>query len=666
MLPNLLDVIDDAVAVFDTEQTILNYNAAWARQWGFPPDKSLIGQSLQSAFPKLTQAQQQHFKDTAQGLRCDVSADKFYCALTKKQVTVDWSLRPFNDEAVKPSSFLMTSKILRPIERELRSERAERERLSFALSGARDGIWDWDFLSGDVFFSPRYCTMLGYKPTELEHSFKTWEALVHPDDFDDAKSEIISYINGGTDLYDSEFRMRNKSGAYVWILARGEIVEYSADKSPRRLAGTHTDISQRKELEFQVLEAKKQAEEAAEKERRFLSTMSHEIRTPLTGMMGMLDTLSGIGLDGKDREKLVDSRKCAGTLLTILNGIMDLSEIQSGQFTINNKDFNVKDLVEHSVAVFRSRAQQKDLTVKASIKPSANRWVHGDNERISQILFNLTGNAIKFADSGTINIFATCLDSDDSDDEMTLLFSVEDQGIGIPEEYLATVFDQFQQVDTRLERKFQGSGLGLSVVHQLATLMGGEVDIESQVDVGTKITIKIPVSLGSHASTETVQHVQTTDFSKYKILVAEDISVNQKILKHYLDRMHCNYEMVDDGEKAVLALERDAFDLILMDIQMPKLNGIEASKLIRESDRPYADIPIVALTANVFASDIQDYFNAGMERHLAKPFTYNELQRTLTNCFAAPKKSKSKPKAPFSQKARTARDDVPQAIHARH
>lgn len=534
-------------------------------------------------------------------------------------------------------------KNLAPVELELRKERSERERLSFALSGARDGIWDWDFLTGDVFFSERYCTMLGYEPGELEHSFKTWEALVHPDDFEVAKNAVSSYINGSRKLYDNEFRMRTKSGEYIWILARGEVVEYSADKSPCRIAGTHTDVSQRKELEFQLLEAKKQAEEAAEKERRFLSTMSHEIRTPLTGMMGMLDTLSGIGLNETDREKLIESRQCAQTLLSILNGIMDLSEIQSGQFAINHKDFNVKELFEHGVAIFRSRAKQKNLALNATIKPSANRWVRGDNDRISQILFNLTGNAIKFSDSGSISIYAACLDSEDSDSEMTLVFSIQDEGIGIAEEHLSTVFEQFQQVDTRLERKFQGSGLGLSVVRNLVSLMGGDIDIESQVDVGTKITVKIPVSLGSHASQETVQHIDTIDFSNYKILVAEDISVNQKILKSYLDRMLCQYEIVDDGENALLALEKDAFDLVLMDVQMPKLNGIDATKLIRDSGRPYADVPIVALTANVFASDIQDYFEAGMDRHLAKPFTFGELRQMLSACFAT--NNKPNPKA---------------------
>lgn len=640
MLHELIETLENGAAIVDTDFKLIAHNRAWVSQWGFPARSRFIGQCYFDVLKRDKKTRSHHWDNAVSGIGIELAQHSFYSHNLEKEVKLDWFLKPVRDAAGAVTAIVCEIKILRPIEVELRKEKAERERLAFALSGANDGIWDWNFLSGDVYFSERYCGMLGYQKSDLSHTLETWERLVHPDDIESAKAAIDTYINtGGDSSYQSRFRMICKDGSQRWISSRGEIVEFSADGTPRRLAGTHTDISDQVELENQLLLAKKQAEDAAEAERVFLSTMSHEIRTPLSGMIGMLDTLVGSELSDEDKEKLTLARQSSGTLLGILNSILNLSELKSGTFELVKKDFNLKELFERGVAIYTSKAQQKNIKMEIDVKPSANRWANSDPERITQILYNLVSNAIKFSNAGTIGVTVSCTDSETVQNGMDLRLQVRDQGIGISEEDCSLIFKRFYQSDKRLDRSFQGSGLGLHIVHEIITAMGGEVTVESALGEGTAITVRLPICIGQYAAQTVTKVDGIKALAEKHVLVAEDIDVNVRILTTYLKRAGTQFTCVRNGEEAVAACAQKQYDLVLMDIQMPKMNGLEATEVIRRDNTAYRNVPIIALTANVFAQDVQSYFDIGMTDHLAKPFTFNELIGTLKRYLLAPKKS---------------------------
>lgn len=506
--------------------------------------------------------------------------------------------------------------------------------LSFLDSGCLDGMWFWDLDKPEnEWLSPRFKEIFGYTEEEMDHSPDWWQENIHPEDLEVALKNFEAHKADPDVPYDQIVRYKHKSGKTVWIRCRGLMIR-DKDGIPRRMLGAHTDVTAIKEQELELSRAHDEARAASQAKSEFLANMSHEIRTPLTGIIGMLELVGNSKLSGPQREQIDIARHSASSLLAIINGILDLSKMQAGTMSINKRAFQADQVFSQAVAVMESKSETKGVALETKVRASARRELFGDPDRITQIIYNLVGNAIKFTDSGTVSFKASCEDHDDDDEKVYVKLVVSDTGIGMQEQQIARIFDRFEQLDSGSDKKHQGAGLGLAIVKELVELMDGTIDVKSALNEGTTFTVRIlcnvPEGMMQNRDLRTDGFVTASlDVDNMNVLIAEDNPVNQKMIASFADILGLNFTMVASGLEAVSACQTETYDFILMDMQMPEMDGVEATKEIRKLDSHYAKIPIIAVTANVFGDDVKKCKNAGMNDHLAKPFRLYDLRNVL-------------------------------------
>ena len=410
-----------------------------------------------------------------------------------------------------------------------------------------------------------------------------------------------------------------------WHLTHDRIIEWLEGKKVHMYLAA--DITELKNMEKEMAEAIVKAEAASLSKNEFLANMSHEIRTPLNGLLGMLQLMELTDLKPSQREYLKTAHESGRNLSQILNDILDLSKVESGKLELEESEFELGELLDSVISVFRHQATSRGVTLSWSIDESLQRHFMSDRGRLRQILFNLVGNATKFTESGSISVEAYPLQSSMTKDSVHIFFEVRDTGIGIPEDKVNAVFDPFTQVDGSLTRKYQGTGLGLGIVHRLVQLMDGNISIQSRVNEGTTLafTVKaIPIP-----ETKPVESNQTRNGNNdfFSILVAEDERVNRVVIDRILTRMGHEVTCVGSGEEALEILKGKSFDLILTDIQMPGLDGMDTTRAIR-SDLGI-QTPVIALTAHAMKGDKDRFIESGMNGYIAKPFELNELQTEI-------------------------------------
>ena len=520
------------------------------------------------------------------------------------------------------------------ITQRLRAEkqlRESEERWQLALRGNNDGLWDWDARTNGVFYSARWKQIIGYGEDEIGCNNQEWEQRVHPDDFARVNRELQQHLDGVTAFYYTEYRLRAKDNSYKWILARGQAL-WDEQGKPLRLVGSHTDITERKLAEEDLKRAKEEAESASRAKSEFLANMSHEIRTPMNGVLGMIEVVLETELASNQREYLELSKHSAKSLLLLLNDILDLSKIEAGHLELIPAPFSVFDCTEDAGRMFRVAAQQKGLQFSVHVDPGAPRVLVGDQIRLRQVILNLLGNAIKFTDRGHVSLDVRI--DRQSASEAVLHFIVTDTGIGIPLEKQTLIFDPFRQVDGSFTRQYEGTGLGLAICARLVRLLGGRIWVESHPGQGSAFHFTAPFAAERSLPPAPGSSVQATgapaDRRKVKVLLAEDNVVNQRVVLAVLQKQGHEVEVAADGYEALAALERQAFDLILMDIQMPRMDGLEATSQVRRSEALSGrHIPIVALTAHAMKGDLERCFEAGMDDYLTKPVDLENLRRAV-------------------------------------
>ncbi len=381
--------------------------------------------------------------------------------------------------------------------------------------------------------------------------------------------------------------------------------------------------------------AQRQAQKLAQAKSEFLAKMSHEIRTPLNGVIAAADLLASTSIDDEQRDLLNTITLSAKALLEIINDLLDFSKIEAGRMVLETLPFVPATLVEEVVSMMGPTAQSKGLTLRSELDWSLPQRVAGDPLRLRQILLNLVGNAIKFTASGEVVVRATRLENGEGE-TVWLCFEVQDTGVGIPPERQADIFDAFIQANGCITRQYGGTGLGLAICKRLVELMGGRIGVESQPDQGSRFWFEVPLLLLQESAPERMdaQQVDPAESSPtlhgVRVLLVEDNPVNQKVAIRLLQKLGCVVELAEDGRQALDKLENASYDIVLMDMQMPVMDGLTATRLLRQAEQQTGRHQIViALTANAMQSDRDQCLAAGMDDYMSKPLTLDVLQSTL-------------------------------------
>jgi signal transduction histidine kinase len=382
-----------------------------------------------------------------------------------------------------------------------------------------------------------------------------------------------------------------------------------------------------------LMEARDAANAANIAKSQFLANMSHEIRTPLNGVLAMAEVMDRGELPQAQRERLMIVRQSGEQLLAVLNDVLDLSKIEAGKLELADQDFDLERAIASARDGFGSMAAEKGLEFSFDIDASAEGAWHGDADRLRQIVANLISNAVKFTSQGSVSARFEAADAGG------LRLSVTDTGIGIPQDKIPTLFEKFTQADSSTTRQYGGTGLGLAICRELAQLMGGQISVMSEEGAGSTFIVEVPFARG--ASADAVDEPEATvDVSQrsVRVLAAEDNLVNQKVLKAIVEPMDVDLTIVGDGRAAVEAWRGGDYDVILMDIQMPVMDGIAAAKAIRAAEKADQRLrtPILALTANALVHQVEEYLAAGMDGHVAKPIEITKLYDAMSRVLAAP------------------------------
>ncbi len=422
----------------------------------------------------------------------------------------------------------------------------------------------------------------------------------------------------------------------IQISRTGDEVEFLGDsfnKMIEALAASQKELLQNQEmLEERIKQRTQQLEVAMQKalaanqaKSEFLANISHELRTPMNGILGMMDLVLSSDLTPEQQDQMETAQGCAYSLLTLLNDLLDLSKIEAGRMVLDKIPFNPQTLLLEAVKSQQAVAMQRGVAVRSEIGSNLPEEVRGDPLRLRQILANLLSNAVKFTAEGSIILRAEAHSEPDS---VTAVLKIEviDTGMGIPADKLHSIFEKFMQADTSISRKFGGTGLGLTITRILVAMHGGEINVESEVDVGSKFTVTLPYETArplkagldeAPAPTEQITAMERRTEAG-SILVVEDNLVNQKMVSSILLKSGYRVEITSNGQEALQALEKHRFQLILMDVQMPVLDGLEATRLIRKDGR-WRNLPIIAMTAHAMDGDKEGCLEAGMNAYVSKP-----------------------------------------------
>jgi PAS domain S-box-containing protein len=494
----------------------------------------------------------------------------------------------------------------------------QEEKYRNIISNMNLGIIEVDKEENILFANQSFCNISGYTTDELKQ-MKATSFLFSQDDISLLEDKLQKREQGVSDGY--ELAVKNKNGEPRWWFVSGA-PNYNDKNELIGSIGIHLDITEQKKLEKELEQAKISAEYAAKAKEVFLANMSHEIRTPLNVIMGMVRELGKETLTEKQRSYVNHSETSAEHLLTIINNILDMSKIEAGEFELDNKDFSVSAVVGDVRSILFSKAKEKDLQFSTDIAPEVEKSLIGDPGRLRQLLINLLGNSIKFTDKGYVSLTVDVLES--TPDSQKLLFVVKDSGIGMSQDFMKRLFDKFSQEDGESNRRYEGTGLGMSISHELVQLMGGEIYVASQKGEGTQISFELTLPLGSEEKLVVKStKISRNSFVGMRILLVEDNDMNRLIAIQSMKGLGCEITEAVNGLDAIEKIQKQEFDLILMDIQMPLLDGVEATKQIRSIYN--ATIPIIALTANAFKHDIDLYLSVGMNDYLIKPYKETEL-----------------------------------------
>ncbi len=521
-----------------------------------------------------------------------------------------------------------------------------RARLDMALETAKMGIWDKDLVNKKLITSPSLKQLLGFTKDDTITSEFYWSDVIHQEDIESVKEFITKKLNNkAEEAYTVSYRAKKKDNTIIWVEEKAKVVERDSNGKPIRLAGILNDITEIIAYETGLKKAKEIAENANQIKSEFLANMSHEIRTPMNTIIGMLSLFSETQLDEEQNEYIDLIKSASDHLLSIINDILDLSKIEAGKIKINKQEFNFKSTIKEVSESFKSTAESKNNKLHIELSPKIPYKLIGDSIHLKQILYNLIGNALKFTSNGDCYLKVSVKKLDENNCE--LLFNIKDTGIGIPQDKLKTIFESFSQAHSSTKRRYEGTGLGLAITQQLVNKMEGKIWVESTVDKGSDFYFILNFEVKKEMRETNLEqgklnlNVPVSDSNSLNVLIAEDNFLNQKLISRLVENKGHRYTLTENGRECLEALKQDTYDLILMDIQMPEMDGIEATVAIRSdlSGNFDPNIPIVAVTAYAFTEDRERCFDAGMNDFIPKPINNEKLRKVFDNVIKEKKKS---------------------------
>ena len=473
-----------------------------------------------------------------------------------------------------------------------------------------------------------FCDMVGFSPEELVGQLAT--EIFLPDSFlPILEEQDRNRLRGQSGVY--EVQMKKKGGEMIWVLISGTPIFNKSGKVTGSM-GIHYDITKRKELQLELEQAKQVAEAAQEAEKQFLANMSHEIRTPLNAVIGMTHLLFDTRLSPKQKEYLSILKSSAAILRGLISDILDFSKIESGQMEVQTKEFDLVGLLKAVQKTFQLKLEGKPVEMELEVDVQIQNMVLGDDLMLNQILYNLIGNAEKFTAEGQITLGVKLMER--IGNHLKLEFQVRDTGIGIEPEKKDLIFKDFKQASNEIKLKYGGTGLGLGITKRLIEMQGGSIMMESALGAGTTFKFYLEyedTKRRSFLNSQELSQTMPVDVETLRVLVVEDNYMNRKYISTLLQKWNINFEMVTDGQQAIDIAQKEKFDLILMDLQMPIVDGFEATIGIRSTNNLNQNVPIIALTASAMVKEKDRAEQVGMTDFLSKPFTPVQLLGLLNN-----------------------------------
>ena len=624
---NIVNTAREGICIFNKNKDITFINQRMAEMLGYTVNEMLGKSILDFFFDKNGYISKEIMK---------INKKTEDLKIIRKDGSILWVILSSNPLLNEKGEYIGSLAMITDITRRKKMEeflRLIEERYRIITENIKDTVWIMDMNFNTTWISPSVTRLRDFTLEEISRI--PIDDQMPPESFQFFQSMAIPKLTTSNlknpdclIVIEGEFEFYKKDGSTFWTYTIFSLIRDEKGK-PIGFLGVGHDIDKQKKTEAELIKSKEEAEKANKAKSEFLANMSHEIRTPLNAIIGFTDILTEEEKSPEKLEMMNLIKQSGDSLLEVINAVLDLSKIEAGKVRVLNEVFNLPESIKLIVNTLNNMAKSKGLEIVYSIDKEIINYKNfiGDEYKLKQILLNLINNAIKFTENGLININAKIKEK--AENIFIIEFIVKDSGIGIPENMTDKIFDQFVQVEHYLTKKYKGAGLGLSIVNSLVKILNGDIEVKSEAGKGTEFMFTLPFGFATkdEALINDYIYIDNSSLVNLNILVAEDDEINQKLISKIAKRNNLNIEIVENGKEVLQKLQNKKFDIILMDVMMPDMDGIEATKCIRsgQAGEQVANIPIIALTAHALKEQHVDFLSAGMDYVIVKPINSTEL-----------------------------------------